>query len=295
MLSILRVQAKQLEKELLDTRQELTQLKRSEAEHATTLAERDSKIAALEEELAARVVEEESVPAAAPEPVELVTDDVLKKLDELKKQLRATESKLTSVTLEKSLAELQLLTHTSKIRRDLTRDLDGAQAAAKAAAAKAATELQAARAAERAARNELAARDVELGELRAGTRRRDQQIEFLMQVHDASQSCEWIDTTGGGGGGGGGGVVGGSSSLGGGCSTTGESVMISSSLTQLLGLGVGSPVRSSVSNNGINTPRGSGFAVARSLTGPWACSACTLRNDAVRTMCEACGTDRPGL
>ena len=51
MLSILRVQSKQLEKELLETRQALEVLKRKEKEFDQVIAERDERIKDLEEEL----------------------------------------------------------------------------------------------------------------------------------------------------------------------------------------------------------------------------------------------------
>ena len=90
--------------------------------------------------------------------------------------------------------ELQLLTHTSKIRCDLNRELDGVKEAAKEAAALHARELNAARAEARRAkeqakppevsmlRDQLAGMEIELKELKAGHDRRDEQIEFLMQV-----------------------------------------------------------------------------------------------------------------
>jgi chromosome segregation ATPase len=180
MLSILRQQSRQLEKELLDVRQQLARFKGAQAEHEAALAERDARIATLEEELGRRrgderEEEEEEEEEPAP-PAQLVTEDVLSKLNELQRQLRAAESRLTTAELEKSLAELQLLTHTSRLRRDLERELDGVRAAAKQAAAKAATELSVARSTERMLRDTSAAHDVELKELRGALSRRDEQI-----------------------------------------------------------------------------------------------------------------------
>lgn len=50
MLSILQKQSKLLEKELLETRQELERLKRVQKEHDAILAERDERIKSLEDE-----------------------------------------------------------------------------------------------------------------------------------------------------------------------------------------------------------------------------------------------------
>lgn len=226
MLSILRRQSVTLERELIEARQALEPLKRAVAEHEAVVAAKDERIKELENELRKRQPLDEVVlcracgkaadaaeaaddaaasagpwagsslgqvappPKAVPDALSI--DTVCKSLDELKKRLRKTESKLTSAELEKSLAELQLLTQTSKLRRDLTRDLETTRTLAKAAAEKAAAELAAARAAERVAKDEAAAQQVLIAELRAGVKRRDEQVEFLMQVHDASQECEWV-------------------------------------------------------------------------------------------------------
>ena len=159
MLSILRMQSKQLEKELLETRQQLEPLKRAAKEHDAIVTTKDSRIAELEAELAKmrpldEVVlcracgrsadDEPEPPDPEPEPP-LVTADVLSKLEELMKRLSKTESKLTSTELAKELAELQLITKTSKLRRDFNRDLENVKTAAKAHAAQAATDIEAAK------------------------------------------------------------------------------------------------------------------------------------------------------
>ena len=144
----------------------------------------------------------------------------------LKKKLRATESQLNMTELEKSLEELKVFTETNRVRRGLTRELEGARSAAKAAASKAATELAAAKADARKLASQLGAKTVEVTSLRDEVKRRDEQIEFLMQVHDASQECEWV-------------------------------------------------------------PEGG--------ANEWQCGACTLRNAAHRTKCEACDSDRGAM
>ena len=87
---------------------------------------------------------------------------------DLKLRLESTERKLTWAELERAMAELRLLTSKSEQVAALQAALDKAQ-------------------------GELAEKHAEIFELRAGTGRRDEQIAFLMQVHDATQSCEWIE------------------------------------------------------------------------------------------------------
>jgi hypothetical protein len=306
MLSILRIQAKQLEKELLETRQQVQPLQRTVKDHEATITAKDAKIAELEAELlkrrplddlilcraCGRSTDEEPEPDSEPEPP-LITEDVLQKLDELTKRLRKAESKLTSAELAKQLAELQLLTHTSKLRRGFERDLEGAQAAAKAAIAKAAKEVDVAKAAQRVAENASAARDVEISELKAGLKRRDEQIEFLMQVHDASQSCEWVDTA---------------------AASTANDAEMAASLAAAMRLSeAGGPSAANTANDAEmaaslaaamrlsdgppaqGSPASVALAARRNAnnnTGPWQCGVCTLKNESARTLCEACGSER---
>lgn len=209
MLSILRKQSQQLEKELLEVRQAL---KAQQADHALVVAEKDAKIAELEHarqcnsdevvlcRACAAIADDtsadgEGAPAAA-EPTKLTTDELCSALDDIKARLRATETKLTMEELERSLAELRIITESSRIRRELTRTIEGTRAAARAAATKAAEDLSAAQAEARRVSRELASCQVEVSELKAGATRRDEQIAFLMQVHDASQECEWVPVNG---------------------------------------------------------------------------------------------------
>jgi hypothetical protein len=304
MLSILRMQAKQLEKELLETRQEVGPLRRAVKEHEVTITTKDARIAELEAELlkrrpmddlllcraCGRSADEEPEPDPQPEPP-IITEDVLKKLEELKNRLLKAQSKLTSAELAKQLAELQLLTHTSKLRRGFERDLEGAQAAARVAIAKATKEVDAAKAAQRVAENAAAARDVEVSELKGGLKRRDEQIKFLMQVHDASQNCEWIDTNA--------------------ASTANDAQMAASLAASLQNTTTASSTANDaqmaaslaaalrMSDAGGPSWQGSPASVAlaarrsASAAGPWQCGVCTLKNESTRTLCDACGSDRP--
>lgn len=275
------MQAKQLEKELLETRQEVGPLRRAVKEHEVTITTKDARIAELEAELlkrrpmddlllcraCGRSADEEPEPDPQPEPP-IITEDVLKKLEELKNRLLKAQSKLTSAELAKQLAELQLLTHTSKLRRGFERDLEGAQAAARVAIAKATKEVDAAKAAQRVAENAAAARDVEVSELKGGLKRRDEQIKFLMQVHDASQNCEWIDTNA--------------------ASTANDAQMAASLAAALRMSDAGGP-------SWQGSPASVALAARRSASaaGPWQCGVCTLKNESTRTLCDACGSDRP--
>ena len=289
MLSILRRQAELLEKELLEARQSLDVLRRKQAEHDAIVNAKDERIKELESELAKRQPlgesilciacgksaqgeEEDAAEKGSGDVADIVVNkqEVLDKLEALKKKLLCTESKLTSAELEKSILELQLETKTSRIRRELTRELDGARAAGREAAAMAAKDLRAAQNAEQSALNELAARDVEILELKAGLTRRDEQVQFLMQVHDASQECEWVPVHGA-------------------CCSPGNTSHNSSSGSPARGAG-GSPYAAARHING-STSSG-GFTAMVTASQPWQCKACTLRNAGGRTMCEACGTDR---
>ena len=272
--------------ELLESRQQVVPLKRAVEEHEATIKSKDEKIAELEAELqkrrpysdvvlcnaCGRSADEEPEPEPEPEPP-LVKEDILKKLEELAKQLRASQSELTTAELKRSLAELQLLTHTSKLRRQYERDLEGAQNSAKAALAKAAKEVDSAKAAKRVAENEAAAQQVEVAELKRNLRDRDEQIEFLMQVHDASQSCEWVDTT---------------------TASTANDAQVAASMAAAMSLGLD---RAGGSSQGSSSPGsmslGQGAPRVRRNTGPWQCGMCTLKNEGARTLCEACGSERP--
>ena len=83
-------------------------------------------------------------------------------LEELQKKLRAAESQVTMLELEKNLLDLQLITKTSKLRRDLERDLQGA----KDAAARAYKESTDAKARARKLDGDLAAKTIEVTALR---------------------------------------------------------------------------------------------------------------------------------
>ena len=129
-----------------------------------------------------------------------------------------------------------------------------------------------------------------MAELRDGLQRRDEQIEFLMQVHDASQECEWVPVPS--------------------ASARGSAPRPSPQAAANTGRGAGgSPFAAarhinsaagsaagSAANGGGSAAAGgsasSEFAMAIAAMGPWQCKACTLRNEASRTLCEACNTDR---
>ena len=126
-----------------------------------------------------------------------------------------------------------------------------------------------------------------------GLKRRDEQIEFLMQVHDASKECEWVPVLG---------TPSHDPSHAPSASTAGTSVVPGA----VRGAG-GSPYAAARHiNSGLGSGgggaghNGAGGAAVAELTfgqavaalGPWQCHVCTLRNEAARTLCEACGSDR---
>ena len=315
MLTILMKQSQLLEKELFEDRAQMEVLKRRQAEHDAVVKEKDEKIAELEEELSKRrpldqrvlcvacgrvageVEEEEAAPEPKKEP-EIDTAEILAKLELLKKKLMSTETKLTSAELQKAILELQLETKTSKIRRELTRDLENIQARAREALATVAKTKEQAQAAERKLSDEIATKGVQIREMQDGLKRRDEQIEFLMQVHDASKECEskeceWVPVLG---------TPSHDPSHAPSASTAGTSVVPGA----VRGAG-GSPYAAA---RHINSGLGSGgggagrngavgaavaeltFGQAVAALGPWQCHVCTLRNEAARTLCEACGSDR---
>ena len=216
MLSILRKQSQQLEKELLEARQALDALKRQQAEHDAAILQKDEKIAELEEEIRHRrpldelvlcracgkpaEEEEEDWEKVEQEQAAAVSkaqkDELLQKLEELKKVLTRTRSDLTTAELQKSLAELQVLTAGNKVRREMSKEIDEAKAAARTAKSNAERDVAAAKAEARRLEDEVAAFKIARSEMQAGLARRDEQIEFLMQVHDASQEHDWVPAGG---------------------------------------------------------------------------------------------------
>ena len=311
MLTILMKQSQLLEKELFEDRAQMEVLKRRQAEHDAVVKEKDEKIAELEEELSKRrpldqrvlcvacgrvAGEVEEKKEAAPEPKkepDIDTAEILAKLELLKKKLMSTETKLTSAELQKAILELQLETKTSKIRRELTRDLENIQARAREALATVAKTKEQAQAAERKLSDEIATKGVQIREMQDGLKRRDEQIEFLMQVHDASKECEWVPVLG---------TPSHDPSHAPSASTAGTSVVPGA----VRGAG-GSPYAAARHiNSGLGSGgggaghNGAGGAAVAELTfgqavaalGPWQCHVCTLRNEAARTLCEACGSDR---
>ena len=95
-------------------------------------------------------------------------------MEELQRRLTDTEQQLTFAEFEKAMAELRLITHKDDRMRALSQKLEKAtsQAAHFEECSKTAED--------------------EVQELRAQIQRRDEQIEFLMQVHEATQDCEWV-------------------------------------------------------------------------------------------------------
>jgi hypothetical protein len=111
-----------------------------------------------------------------------------KVLEQLKRRLADTEDKLAQAELEKVMAELKV-----HQRPAAALSSSASQPADQSAEELAKIDLELATIELESARSELIAKDAEISELRAGIGRRDEQIAFLMQVHDASQDSEWVD------------------------------------------------------------------------------------------------------
>ena len=189
MLSILQRQAKLLEKELKDKQKECLELNQTTRELQGMVATRDSRIEVLEAELAALQGnverEEDSEPGEAENIAEKhldsgELDDLRKSLGELTDKLDSCEGKLTFAELRASVLALQKttaeLTHMGVVR-SLKASLTTCQ-----------SDLVAARKAQR----EDEAMQLELTQAKSDLIRRDEQLEFLMHVHEASSSYEWV-------------------------------------------------------------------------------------------------------
>ena len=205
MLSILQRQAKHLEKELNDTRQNLLERSRELDGEKSRVTERDERIETLEIEIDAlrnrpraspkkrAASEPDGAPADADADDAPLSDEELEQLRALVKQLNASLEKkgrkLTHAELRANTYEIQMLAQKSAhmqqvdhlrerlraLERELQRLRDAAREQAGADGADA----------------ELARLRLALREERAAGARRDEQIAFLTHVHDASQKYDW--------------------------------------------------------------------------------------------------------
>jgi len=195
MLSILTKQAKLLEKELKDKQKECLVFRQEAEEYTTNLEARDLRIAFLEAELAALKVapplDEAAVPleesTGKPPAQQLdkqLSDHELGNLKEaiaaLQDKLGNCEGKLTFAELRASMLSLQKstleLTHVGVVQK-FEASLKSAQ-----------KEVAALRARHCAAEG----LELQLEQAKADVGRRDEQLEFLLHVHDASSSYDWV-------------------------------------------------------------------------------------------------------
>jgi hypothetical protein len=193
MLSILTRQAKLLEKELKDKQIECLTLRQESKDHINNLEARDCRIEVLEAEVVAlraapllhlAAVPVEEFPERPPAPEALLSDHELKDLKAavatLIDKLGTCEGKLTFADLRASVLSLQKitleLTHMGVVQK--------LEASLKAAHAELSTS--------RARRCAVEDLELALAQATADVGRRDEQLAFLWQVHDASSSYDWV-------------------------------------------------------------------------------------------------------
>jgi hypothetical protein len=195
MLSILTKQAKLLEKELKDKQKECLVFRQEAEEYATNIEARDLRIAFLEAELAALLVaplqNEAAVPTEestgefpAQQQDEQLSDQ---ELDNLKDAITALQDKLGNCEGKLTFAELRasmLSLHKSTLELTHVGVVQKFEASLKTAQ----EEVSALRA------RHCAAEDLslELEQAKADVGRRDEQLEFLLHVHDASSGYDWV-------------------------------------------------------------------------------------------------------
>uniref|UniRef100_A0A7S1SGA5 RanBP2-type domain-containing protein n=1 Tax=Alexandrium catenella TaxID=2925 RepID=A0A7S1SGA5_ALECA len=280
MLSVLRRQNEKLEKELKDVRLDLNRLKREHAGCDAAISQKSDRIAELEKELeAARAdalppPEPPPPPATSPSPeppagpAAAEADEFRRKLNALTEELGSTSRKLSLVELRKSLLELQALTSRSEHDKEVE-ELKAKLQKARKDHNKEATELNSALAELRREAADLRQKESDsativeelldaktvIDELQKDVSRRDEQIEFLMQVHDASQDVEWVGKW-------------------------------PCAICTMLNPNTNSTC-STCGAPRARTPRPQGGG------GEWSCLECTYVNEARSRECELCGEGRP--
>jgi DNA repair exonuclease SbcCD ATPase subunit len=194
MLSILQKQAKLLEKELKDKQKEVLTLNQEARELRSVVDTRELRIEVLEAELRAlrEAAPADTLPSGDPNPARPPESmlgssefDALKTLvADLVEKLGSCEGKLSFAELRASMMSLQKATqevsHMGALRK-----LESSLEAAKA-------EIQSLRASQR----NHEGLSLELAQVQDDVRRRNEQLEFLMHVHEASAGYDWVNSNG---------------------------------------------------------------------------------------------------
>jgi DNA repair exonuclease SbcCD ATPase subunit len=196
MLSILQRQAKVLEAEKKDREKECLTLRHQKEELQATVKARDERIEILEAELAALQAANSDAEAAIleasdaekggakSESEELNSErlsELTKLVDELKAKLDSCQGKLTFSELRVAMLDLekcsQNVSHVSIVMK-LEKQLE---------------ELRGQLERARKAKNVGEQTELELKQLKADICRRDEQLEFLLHVHEASSGYDWVN------------------------------------------------------------------------------------------------------
>eukprot|EP00927_Polykrikos_kofoidii_P049350 TRINITY_DN43419_c0_g1_i1.p1 TRINITY_DN43419_c0_g1~~TRINITY_DN43419_c0_g1_i1.p1 ORF type:complete len:279 (-),score=67.49 TRINITY_DN43419_c0_g1_i1:20-856(-) len=209
MLSVLKKQSEKLEKELKDVRLDYNRLRREHGGCQGIIDAKDERIAELESCLAAAKAVQE-VPALPEDPTSDETkpsnseEEMAMKLqvEKLLGELNSTSRQLTMADLKNKVLELQALTGQSKHADEmkvLTEKLHQAQKQHAADVEDLTTKLCRARAEiqelkhnDSSVLEELLDAKTAIEDLEKDVARRDEQVDFLMQVHDASRDVEWV-------------------------------------------------------------------------------------------------------
>merc|ERR1712086_122172 len=243
-LKCLQNQAKILEKELKDVRKSFLKSERTVKERDVTIEELLRRLAALEKppepEPEPEPAAPESAPAAEEEPSDEEKQKLLDQMHDL--QIMLTDKSRALTRAELKLAMLDLEKQMSGIRQAVTPVAAEAECAGGCYSHKAAL----------AENDEMRA---ELQCVQEEITRRDEQIEFLMQVHDATADVEWAEDWN--------------------CNQC--TLRNAPSEKQCTACGA---MRDSATPTRDNT-----------CTSPWQCAACTFENSG-RGPCEACGSPK---
>lgn len=192
MLSILQRQAKQLEKELKDKQKECLKLQHTTSDLYDQVKTKDIRIETLEIELARLVAiqkAQQEVPTETKKEIQCEETesvvDLSAIISELTSKFETCKSELVFAELRTSVLKLQQAT------KDLVHigDLQKIETALSDAN----TEISLFRKNDKKLQRRLETSELELAQIKDDLKRRDEEIEFLLQVHDASRGYDWTN------------------------------------------------------------------------------------------------------